>query len=168
MSSLSGWIGFNSFSRGKWICSRAVLRFSVVHLDFEDFSEELLQCLLCHKEPARSKQKAPSWGLWMRGAGSLWHKRHWQQHYKALYQWEPSLVEPRPMRVDHTVHDGIIQLTDEDQGEPSLMLLPHRCHIWPWWCPAWIPQPGWTGPGRWSCAASSFELLHENILKKIH
>ena len=36
----------------------------------------LRQCLLCHKEPARSKQKAPSRGLWMRGAGSLWHKRH--------------------------------------------------------------------------------------------
>ena len=28
---------------------------------------------LCHKEPARSK--APSRGLWMRRAGSLWHKR---------------------------------------------------------------------------------------------
>ena len=25
--------------------------------------------LLCHKE------SAPSWGLWMRRAGSLWHKR---------------------------------------------------------------------------------------------
>ena len=25
---------------------------SVVHLDVEDFSEELLRCLLCHKEPA--------------------------------------------------------------------------------------------------------------------
>ena len=25
---------------------------SVVHLDVEDFSEELLWCLLCHKEPA--------------------------------------------------------------------------------------------------------------------
>ena len=29
---------------------------SVVHLDVEDFSEELLQCLLCHKEPARRIQ----------------------------------------------------------------------------------------------------------------
>ena len=38
-------------------------RTSVVHLDVEDFSEELLWCLLCHKEPARSKQKAPSRGL---------------------------------------------------------------------------------------------------------
>ena len=25
---------------------------SVVHLDVEDFSEELLQCLLCNKDPA--------------------------------------------------------------------------------------------------------------------
>ena len=31
-------------------------RNSVVHLDVEDFSEELLQCLLCHKEPARPIQ----------------------------------------------------------------------------------------------------------------
>ena len=29
---------------------------SVVHLDVEDFSEELLWCLLCHKEPARRNQ----------------------------------------------------------------------------------------------------------------
>ena len=32
------------------------------------------QLSLCHKEPARSKQKAPSRGLWMRRAGSLWYK----------------------------------------------------------------------------------------------
>ena len=33
-----------------------VLGVSVVHLDVEDCSEELLQCLLCHKEPARRIQ----------------------------------------------------------------------------------------------------------------
>ena len=65
---------------------------SVVHLDVEAFSEELLRCLLCHKEPAPRIQspllgalerkkpptlrsKSPSRGLWMRRAGSLWHKR---------------------------------------------------------------------------------------------
>ena len=31
---------------------------SVVHLDVEDFSEELLQCLLCLKEPARRIQSS--------------------------------------------------------------------------------------------------------------
>ena len=35
---------------------------SVVHIDVEDFSEELLQCLLCHKEPARRIQ-SPSRGF---------------------------------------------------------------------------------------------------------
>ena len=34
----------------------SVLPVSVVHLDVEDFSEELLRCLLCHKEPARRIQ----------------------------------------------------------------------------------------------------------------
>ena len=29
---------------------------SVVHLDVEDLSEELLWCVLCHKEPARHIQ----------------------------------------------------------------------------------------------------------------
>ena len=111
---------------------------SVVHLDVEDFSEELLRCLLCHKEPARRIQspllgafclllagslwhkgaykwtfpcmeanypyaiknqrgasqkplvggflrsKAPSRGLWMRRAGSLWHKRHWRSNTMKL------------------------------------------------------------------------------------
>ena len=41
------------------------IQLSVVHLDVEDFSEELLQCLLCHKEPARRIQRpllgAPRW-----------------------------------------------------------------------------------------------------------
>ena len=32
--------------------ARLSIQVSVVHLDVEDFSEELLQCLLCHKEPA--------------------------------------------------------------------------------------------------------------------
>ena len=52
----------------------------LVHLDVEEL---LAPALLCHKEPVRSKQntphggisKAPSRGLWMRRAGSLWHKR---------------------------------------------------------------------------------------------
>ena len=93
-----------------WFYCKYVLSNSVVHLDVEDFSDE---CLLCHKEPARSKQKAPtrgflrskapSRGLWMGLAGSLWHKRHWRSNtMKHLDQWEPSLVDPRPMRVDHT------------------------------------------------------------------
>ena len=101
------------------LASCLTLRNSLVHLDVEDFSQELLQCLLCHKEPARHIQspllgacsslvlygirlrctersyyrrpyaiknqrgargflrsKALSRGLWMRRAGSLWHKRH--------------------------------------------------------------------------------------------
>ena len=37
----------------------------VVHLDVEDFSEELLQCLLCHKEHS-SHPKPPT-----RGFGTL-------------------------------------------------------------------------------------------------
>ena len=45
--------------------ARLSIQVSVVHLDVEDFSEELLWCLLCHKEPARSKQKAPSRGLFV-------------------------------------------------------------------------------------------------------
>ena len=58
--------------------------------------------------PARSKQNNPH--LWVntihskaprrRRAGSLWHK------IEALDQWEPSLFEPRPMRVENTVLQG--------------------------------------------------------------
>ena len=43
---------------------------SVVHLVVEDFSEELLQCLLCHKEPATHIQSPFCLLL----ACSLWHK----------------------------------------------------------------------------------------------
>ena len=99
------------------------IRSSVVHLDDEDYSEELLHqhsfaiknqlvaskapyCsslvlygirapiigsfragkppILILAEPARSKQKAPSKGLWMRWAGSLWHKRHWRSNTMKL------------------------------------------------------------------------------------
>ena len=44
---------------------------SVVHLDVEDFSEELLQCLLCHKEPARRIQSPLLRAFCMLLAGSL-------------------------------------------------------------------------------------------------
>ena len=30
------------------------------------------------------RSKAPSRGLWMRGAGSLWHKRHWRSNTMKL------------------------------------------------------------------------------------
>ena len=42
-------------------------------------------------------------GLWMRRAGSLWHKRAGVASlptYDPLDQWEPSLDIPRPMRVE--------------------------------------------------------------------
>ena len=33
----------------------------MVHLDVEDFFEELLRCFLCHKEPARRIQSPGAW-----------------------------------------------------------------------------------------------------------
>ena len=58
--------------------ARLSIQVSVVHLDVEDFSEELLWCLLCHKEPA-SRIQSPLLGAFcLLLAGSLWHKRHWQ------------------------------------------------------------------------------------------
>ena len=58
---------------------------------------------LCHKEPARSKQKAPSRGLWMRQAGSLWHKRAGVATlWSRSNQLEQSLDIPRPMRVENS------------------------------------------------------------------
>ena len=48
--------------------------FSVLHLDVEDFSEELLWCLLCHKEPAPRIQSPLLGAFCLLLAGSLWHK----------------------------------------------------------------------------------------------
>ena len=48
-----------------------VHRYSVVHLDVEDFSEELLRCLLCHKEPARRIQSPLLGAFCLLLAGSL-------------------------------------------------------------------------------------------------
>ena len=44
----------------------------VVHIHVEDCSEKLLS--LQSYAMKRSKQNTPSWRLWMRRAGSLWHK----------------------------------------------------------------------------------------------
>ena len=60
---------------------------SVVHLDVEDCSEELLWCLLCHKEPARRNQSlhlgacgifllAPRWFLMEK---ECWHSNSSEQ-----------------------------------------------------------------------------------------
>ena len=57
---------------------------SVVHLDVEDFSEELLRCLLCHKEPARCIQSPLLGAFCLLLAGSLWHKGAYNRTFPCM------------------------------------------------------------------------------------
>ena len=41
-------------------------------------------CIEANYSYAIKKQKAPRRGLWMRRAGSLWHKRHWRSNTMKL------------------------------------------------------------------------------------
>ena len=63
---------------------KEVERASVVHLDVEDLSEELLQCLLCHKEPARRIQSPLLGAFCLLLAGSLWHKGAYNRTFPCM------------------------------------------------------------------------------------
>ena len=57
---------------------------------------------------ARNKQNIPGRGLWMRRAGSLWHKR--AGGATLIDQWEPSLDIPGPMRVEQAARHNPVAL----------------------------------------------------------
>ena len=67
--------------------------YSVVHLVVEDFSEELLWCLLCHKEPARRIQSPQLGALSLLLAGSLWHKDSWLPCTERSYYRRPYAIK---------------------------------------------------------------------------
>ena len=68
---------------------------SVVHLDVEDFSEELLRCLLCHKEPARRIQSPLLGAFCLLLAGSLWHKGAYNRTFQCMEANYPYLMPLR-------------------------------------------------------------------------
>ena len=68
-------------------CLRVRPTATMVHLDVEDFSEELLQCLLCHKEPAPRIQSPLLGAFCLLLAGSLWHKRHRSNSLEKSSTW---------------------------------------------------------------------------------
>ena len=57
---------------------------SVVHLDLEDFSEELLLCLLCHKDLGRRIQSPLLGAFCLLLAGSLWHRGAYNRTFPCM------------------------------------------------------------------------------------
>ena len=83
--------------------NKPAIQCSVVHLDVENFSEELLQCLLCHKEPARRIQSPLLAAFCLLLAGSLWHKSSWfpcteRSYYRRPYAIKGFLRSKPPSR----------------------------------------------------------------------
>ena len=65
----------------------------MVHLDVEDFSEELLRCLLCHKEPAPRIQSPLLGAFCLLLAGSLWHKGAYNRTFPCMEANYPYVIK---------------------------------------------------------------------------
>ena len=126
---------------------------------------------LCHKEPAKGK-KAPSRGLWVPWAGSLWHKRADVASLSTPRKWSPHW----PGLVLRTWCGGDLgwsapssqlswnqHLHRLSQYEASQKSRKTPLSLWTFYFYLWIRNSIWSTFGSWYSWNSPFSSWNRNL-----